>query len=162
MFFEDRVEPNGLNSESSCRPRPIVDPPCPASHSDRRAATVTREMSSEGVFAKNLATACSFFFHKASKSESARTGTLVPASLAFGLHVYGKLICIVIDSGTEFASRAILKWANDYGVDWHYINPGKPPQNGFIESFNGSLRDEPLNEKVFDTLSDARRREFRV
>jgi putative transposase len=43
-------------------------------------------------------------------------------------------------------------------VGWHYIDPGKPPQNGFIESFNGSLRDELLNEGIFDTLDDARRK----
>ncbi|AGI68491.1 IS3-family integrase [Octadecabacter antarcticus 307] len=66
--------------------------------------------------------------------------------------------CIVSDNGTEFTSRAILKWAGDNGVDWHYIDPGKPQQNGFIESFNGSLRDEMLNEEIFDTLDDARRK----
>ncbi|MFT5630112.1 MAG: putative transposase [Gammaproteobacteria bacterium] len=66
--------------------------------------------------------------------------------------------CIVSDNGTEFTSRAILKWAGDNDVDWHYIVPGKPQQNGFIESFNGSLRDELLNEEIFDTLDDARRK----
>ena len=43
--------------------------------------------------------------------------------------------------GTEFTSRAILQWASQNKVEWHYIDPGKPQQNGFIESFNGSLRD---------------------
>ena len=71
---------------------------------------------------------------------------------------YEKLACIVSDNGTEFTSRAILKWAGDNDVDWHYIDPGKPQQNGFIESFNGSLRDELLNEEIFDTLDDARRK----
>jgi putative transposase len=51
-----------------------------------------------------------------------------------------------------------LKWAGDNNVDWHHIDPGKPQQNSFIESFNGSLRDEFLNEKLFDTLDDARRK----
>ncbi|PRX28659.1 integrase core domain-containing protein, partial [Meinhardsimonia xiamenensis] len=41
---------------------------------------------------------------------------------------------------------------------WHYIDPGKPQQNAYIESFNGSLRDELLNEEIFDTLDDARRK----
>ncbi|MDS0927669.1 integrase core domain-containing protein, partial [Rhodobacter capsulatus] len=59
--------------------------------------------------------------------------------------------------GTEFTSKAILKWANVNKVEWHYIDPGKPQQNGFIESFNGSLRDECLNEEIFDSLADARR-----
>jgi len=48
-----------------------------------------------------------------------------------------------------------LKWAGDNDVDWHYINPGKLQQNGFIESFNGSLRDELLKMR-FDTLDEAR------
>jgi putative transposase len=43
-------------------------------------------------------------------------------------------------------------------IEWHYIDPGKPQQNGFIESFNGSLRDEFLNEELFDSLADARRK----
>jgi putative transposase len=68
------------------------------------------------------------------------------------------LASIVSDSGTEFTSRAILKWANDNCVEWHHIDPGKPQQNAFIESFNGSLRDELLNEKRFDNLDDARRK----
>ena len=62
------------------------------------------------------------------------------------------------DNGTEFTSKAILKWANDNGGAWHYIYPGKPQQNGYIESFNGSLRDEFLNEEIFDSLDDARRK----
>jgi len=51
-----------------------------------------------------------------------------------------------------------LQWANENGVEWQYIDPGKPQQNGYIESFNGSLRDECLNEEIFDSLSDARRK----
>ena len=63
---------------------------------------------------------------------------------------------IVSDNGTEFTSIAILKWVQETGIDWHYIAPGKPQQNGFIESFNGKLRDECLNETLFATLGDAR------
>jgi len=48
---------------------------------------------------------------------------------------------IVSDNGTEFTSMAILKWIQETGIDWHYIAPGKPQQNAFIESFNGKLRD---------------------
>ncbi|MGR3659629.1 MAG: IS3 family transposase [Paracoccaceae bacterium] len=62
---------------------------------------------------------------------------------------------IVLDNGTEFTSMAILKWVQETGIDWHYIAPGKPQQNGFIESFNGKLRDECLNETLFGTLRDA-------
>ncbi|AML53775.1 integrase [Falsihalocynthiibacter arcticus] len=52
---------------------------------------------------------------------------------------------------------AILKWVQKSDIDWHYIAPGKPQQNGFIESFNGKLRDECLNETLFGTLRDARK-----
>ena len=55
------------------------------------------------------------------------------------VRVYGKPACIVSDNGAEFTSRAILKWAGDNNVDWYYIDSGKPQQNAFIESFNGSL-----------------------
>ena len=64
---------------------------------------------------------------------------------------------IVSDNGTEFTSNAMLRWADENSVEWHYIAPGKPMQNGFVESFNGRLRDECLNEHLFDGLADARR-----
>ena len=51
---------------------------------------------------------------------------------------------------------AILKWQKDRDVDWHYIQPGKPQQNAFVESFNGRLRDECLNETLFTSLGEAR------
>jgi len=69
----------------------------------------------------------------------------------------GKPQMIVSDNGTELTSNAVLKWAQENGVEWHYIAPGKPQQNGFAESFNGKLRDECLNEHVFSSLAQARR-----
>ena len=51
---------------------------------------------------------------------------------------------------------ATLKWTQGTGVAWHYIQPGKPQQNAFVESFNGRLRDELLNETAFSSLSEAR------
>lgn len=68
----------------------------------------------------------------------------------------GKPKMIVSDNGTEFTSNAILTWAEGSGVQWHYIAPGKPMQNGFIESFNGRLRDELLNETLFSSLVQAK------
>lgn len=62
----------------------------------------------------------------------------------------------VSDNGTELTSMAILAWSQDRRIDWHYIAPGKPQQNGFIESFNGKLRDEFLNETLFSSLDQAR------
>ncbi len=63
---------------------------------------------------------------------------------------------IVSDNGSELASMAILRWSKDRNVEWHYIAPGKPYQNGFIESFNARLRDECLNETIFTSLAHAR------
>ena len=86
------------------------------------------------------------------------SGARVARELDTLVRLYGKPACIVSDNGTEFTSRAILEWAGKNQVEWHYIDPGKPQQNGFIESFNGSLRDELLNEELFDSLADARRK----
>ena len=62
---------------------------------------------------------------------------------------------IVSDNGTELTSNAVLRWAAER-VSWHYIQPGKPVQNAFIESFNSKLRDECLNEHFFFGLAEAR------
>ena len=68
----------------------------------------------------------------------------------------GRPQTIVSDNGTEFTSNAILRWTDETFVGWHYIAPGKPQQNAFVESFNGRLRDELLNETLFRSLSHAR------
>ena len=68
----------------------------------------------------------------------------------------GKPLCIVSDNGTELTSRAVLLWAQQHGVEWHYITPGKPRENGYTESLNGKIRDECLNENVFTSLAHAR------
>lgn len=69
---------------------------------------------------------------------------------------YGKPLCIVSDNGTEFTSRAVLAWAQEHRIEWHYITPGKPRENGYTESLNGRIRDECLNEHVFEGLAHAR------
>lgn len=91
-------------------------------------------------------------------ADTSISGARVARELDALVRIYGKPSCIVSDNGTEFTSRAILRWADQNAVPWHYIDPGKPQQNAFIESFNGSLRDECLNEEVFDTLDEARKR----
>jgi len=68
----------------------------------------------------------------------------------------GRPCMIVSDNGTELTSNAILKWQQERAVEWHYIAPGKPMQNGFVESFNGRLRDECLNEHLFSSYAHAR------
>lgn len=64
---------------------------------------------------------------------------------------------IVCDNGPEFASRAFDAWAYARGVKLLFIQPGRPVQNCFIESFNGTLRDECLNAHWFRTIGEARR-----
>ncbi|MCC8960650.1 IS3 family transposase [Bradyrhizobium sp. Pear77] len=68
----------------------------------------------------------------------------------------GKPGLIVSDNGTELTCNAMLAWCKETGIDWHFIAPGKPMQNGFVESFNGRMRDELLNETLFFGLDDAR------
>jgi putative transposase len=68
----------------------------------------------------------------------------------------GKPRMVVSDNGSELTSNAILAWADQSRVAWHYIAPGKPMQNAFIESFNGRLRDELLNETLFSSLAQTR------
>ncbi|WP_410482852.1 IS3 family transposase [Sphingomonas sp. A2-49] len=65
-------------------------------------------------------------------------------------------LMIVSDNGTELTSLAILRWTQERPIEWHYIAPGKPQQNGYVESFNGRLRDECLNETLFVSLGHAR------
>lgn len=62
---------------------------------------------------------------------------------------------IVSDNGTEFTSNALLTWQEEKETEWHYIAPGKPMQNGFVESFNGRQRDKCLNEHLFSNLNEA-------
>ena len=69
---------------------------------------------------------------------------------------HGKPGMIVSDDGTEFTCSAMLAWCRVNNIDLHFIAPGKPMQNGFVESFNGRMRDELLNETLFFDLDDAR------
>jgi putative transposase len=64
---------------------------------------------------------------------------------------------LVTDNGPEFTSKAMILWARDRGVDLHFIDPGKPTQNAFVESFNGKFRDQCLNLHWFKSIDDARR-----
>lgn len=84
------------------------------------------------------------------------SGKRVARELDRLIAVHGKPLAIGSDNGTELTSNAVLTWTADIGVDWHYIDPGKPVQNAFIESFNGRLRDEFLNETTFTSLAQAR------
>jgi putative transposase len=68
----------------------------------------------------------------------------------------GKPGMIVSDNGTELTSNAVLEWCGAARIAWHYTTPGKPTQNAFVESFNGRMRDELLNETLFTSLAHVR------
>ena len=89
-------------------------------------------------------------------ADTSLSGARVVRELDAIIRQRGRPDTIVSDNGTEYTSNAVLAWADDTGVGWHYIAPGKPQQNGFNESFNGRLRDELLNETLFRSLPHAR------
>jgi len=72
------------------------------------------------------------------------------------IDLHGKPNVIVCDNGTEYTSMAMFDWSKRSGVPLQFIQPGKPSQNGFVEAFNGRVRDECLNEHWFSTLREAR------
>ena len=89
-------------------------------------------------------------------ADTSLSGEKVAAALDVIVAERGAPLSITVDNGTEFASRAMDFWAYTNGVHLDFIRPGRPVENGYIESFNGKLRDECLNVEVFFTLSDAR------
>jgi transposase InsO family protein len=84
------------------------------------------------------------------------SGRRVARELTAIIERHGKPGMIISDNGTEYTCNAMLAWCRDNAIDWHFIAPGKPMQNGFVESFNGRMRDELLNETLFFDLDDAR------
>ena len=84
------------------------------------------------------------------------SGRRVVRELAVLVAERGAPTTIVSDNGTELTSNAVLTWSGEAGIGWHYIAPGKPMQNGYVESFNGRMRDELLNETLFTSLAHAR------
>jgi transposase InsO family protein len=72
------------------------------------------------------------------------------------MRLYGKPAYIRSDNGAEYTANAVMKWLRDNNVGPAYIKPGGPWQNGFVESFNGKLRDEYLNREGFATRREAK------
>jgi putative transposase len=89
-------------------------------------------------------------------ADQSLTGEKVAQALEPVVGQRGAPRSITVDNGSEFASRVMDAWAYRHGIQLEFIRPGKPVENGFIESFNGRLRDECLNVEVFFTLEDVR------
>jgi len=92
----------------------------------------------------------------ATEVDTSLTGARVVRVLARLRELRGLPQMLVTDNGPEFAGQALDVWAYAQGVKLHFIEPGKPVQNAFIESFNGKMRDECLNEHWFTSLGEAR------
>jgi putative transposase len=88
--------------------------------------------------------------------DTSLSGSRVCQELDKRIEKYGKPEGILSDNGTEFTSHAVLQWSMERMVNWEYIQPGKPYQNGTIESFNGKLRDECLNENLFINIKQTK------
>ena len=91
------------------------------------------------------------------EADRSMTGSKVAEALERARQERGSLPeSITVDNGSEFSGRALEAWVMAHGVQLCFIRPGRPVENGFIESFNGRLRDECLNVEWFSSLGDAR------
>ena len=88
--------------------------------------------------------------------DTSLSGDRVVRTLDQLMEVHGTPATLLMDNGPEFTGRILDEWAYTNNVRLQFIEPGKPTQNGFIESFNGTLRNECLNENWFTDLADAR------
>jgi putative transposase len=88
-------------------------------------------------------------------ADTSLSGARVARELATLFNANGRPGTAVSDNGAKFTSNAILAFAEDHKIDWHYIATRKPTQNAFVESFNGRLLDEMLKETLFPSLQHA-------
>lgn len=89
-------------------------------------------------------------------ADTSMPGLRVARELEHLVQRRGRPKVIVSDNGPELTSQAVSIWAMQHRIDWHYIQPGKPQQNGFTESLNDKIRNECLNEHWFSSLAEAR------
>jgi len=94
----------------------------------------------------------------AAVADTSLTGERVARELDHLVETLGKPEEILTDNGSEFTSKAMSKWTFKQHVSHRFIDPGKPIQNAYIESFNGRMRDEFLNEHWFRTLNEVGRK----
>lgn len=83
------------------------------------------------------------------------TAHRVVRALDKAIEEYGKPQRLTMDNGPEFTSRVLDIWAYERGIELHFIRPGRPQENAFVESFNGSVREECLNQHCFGSLEEA-------
>ncbi len=122
----------------------------------RAVGTRARLSSRRSRMPDGLSTSCVTRECLAAILDTSISGKRVARELSALIERRGKPGMIVSDNGTEFTSNAVLSWSEANKIEWHFIMPGKPMQNGFCESFNGCMRDELLNETLFFGLDHAR------
>ena len=93
----------------------------------------------------------------ASEVDTSLPGLRVCRVLDVLVKSHGLPISLLLDNGPEFSGKALDEWAYRHSVRLDFIAPGKPTQNPYVESFNGKIRDECLNEHWFSNMADARR-----
>lgn len=93
---------------------------------------------------------------RAIEVDTSLSGQRVARTLDALVAEHGRPKALLTDNGPEFTSRAVEAWAYRHGVRLDFIQPGKPMQNAFVESFNGRFRDECLNEHWFEGLDEAK------
>ena len=89
--------------------------------------------------------------------DTSLSGERVARTLDQIIELHGKPQALLMDNGPEFTGKKLDEWAYRNNVKLQFIEPGKPTQNGFVESFNGTLRNECLNENWFANLEEAKR-----
>ena len=152
----------GLRIRRRTRKRAVaavrVAPSCPTRPNERWSLDFMRDTLADGRAFRLLTIVDDF----TRESLAIEAGFALPAERVIDVleqlrTTRGLPATVVSDNGPEFTSQAIDAWAHQQGVRWQFIRPGKPVENAFIESFNGRLRDECLNESWFFNLHDAKR-----
>jgi putative transposase len=141
-------------SQSAELRRPIVDAEW---SNDRWSMDFVSDTLSDGRPFRTLTIVDHFTkLSPAIEVDTSISGERVTRVLDRAIELHGQPKVIVVDNGPEFRSKALDAWAKARGIHLHWIDPGKPTQNAYIESFNGRFRDECLNQHSFRDLDDAR------
>jgi len=134
-----------------------VAPRTPAKMNDRWSMDFVRDTLSSGRVFRSFTLVDDFTREcPAIEVDHSLPGERVTRTLDQIASERGFPVAIVCDNGPEFAGQTVDLWAHKHGVSLLFIEPGKPVQNAYIESFNGKLRDECLNENYFTSLADAK------
>jgi putative transposase len=156
LYDEENLKVRSVKRKKISRRQRVA--PCPASGPNQCwSADFVNDKLADGRSFRIL-TVVDQFTRECIALEADRSlhGTHVVAALTRAIEERGSVPrSITVDNGSEFTGRALEAWAIQHGVQLCFIRPGRPVENGLIESFNGRLRDECLNVEWFNSLRDA-------